>query len=55
MYDGDMNKANMIITLALAFNKALRSGQMNRECVQWLDEHRRREEDWDRDLQRNGW
>lgn len=55
MYDGDMNKVEMIETLALAFNKALRSGRMNRECVQWLDERRRHEEDWDRDLQRNGW
>jgi hypothetical protein len=55
MYDGDEDKVTMIETLSLAFNKALRSGQMNRECVQWLDERRTHEDEYDRDLQRSGW
>ncbi len=55
MYSGDESKVEMIELLSTAFNKALRTGRMNRQCVMWLDERRRHEGDWDRDLQRNGW
>jgi hypothetical protein len=55
MYNGDESKVEMIELLSTAFNKALRTGRMNRQCVMWLDERRRYEEQYDRDLQRNGW
>tara|TARA_R100001510_G_C7621004_1_gene181915 strand:+ start:172 stop:1086 length:915 start_codon:yes stop_codon:yes gene_type:complete len=55
MYGRDENKTDEILDLAIAFNKMLRTGRINRETIAWIDPHRNMSDRWDRDLTRNGW
>jgi len=55
MYGHDEQKVTEILTLSEAFNKVLRTGQINRETIAWLDPHRNMNDRWDRDLTRHGW
>jgi len=55
MYGRDENKTDEILDLGIAFNKMLRTGQINRETIAWIDPHRNMTDRWDRDLTRNGW
>tara|TARA_R100001460_G_scaffold15924_4_gene35005 strand:- start:704 stop:1618 length:915 start_codon:yes stop_codon:yes gene_type:complete len=55
MYGHDEVKVTEILTLSEAFNKMLRTGQINRETIAWIDPHRNMTDRWDRDLTRHGW
>ncbi len=55
MYGHDEQKVNEILTLSEAFNKTLRTGQINRETIAWLDPSRSMTDRWDRDLTCHGW
>ncbi len=55
MYGHDEVKVAEILTLSESFNKSLRTGQINRQTIAWLDPNRNRTQDWDRDLTRDGW
>lgn len=55
MYGHDEVKVAEILTLSESFNKTLRTGQINRETIPWLDPNSNLTEDWDRDLTNNGW
>ena len=55
MYGHDEPKVTEILTLSEAFNKTLRTGQINRETIAWLDPSRSMTDRWDRDLTCHGW
>ena len=55
MYGRDEAKTDEILTLAVAFDKMLRTGQINRETIAWIDPHRNMTDRWDRDLTCHGW
>ena len=55
MYGHDEQKVTEILTLSEAFNKTLRTGQINRETIAWLDPSRSMTDRWDRDLTCHGW
>ena len=55
MYGHDEVKVTEILTLSEAFNKMLRTGQINRETIAWIDPHHNMTDRWDRDLTRHGW
>lgn len=55
MYGHDEQKVTEILTLSEAFNKMLRTGQINRETIAWIDPSRSMTDRWDRDLTCHGW
>ena len=55
MYGHEEQKVTEILTLSEAFNKTLRTGQINRETIAWLDPSRSMTDRWDRDLTCHGW
>lgn len=55
MYGGDEQMTNDILTLAVSFDKMLRTGTINRETIAWVDPYRNMTSRWDRDLTTHGW
>ena len=55
MYGHEEQKVTEILTLSEAFNKMLRTGQINRETIAWIDPSRSMTDRWDRDLTCHGW